>query len=548
MKKIFLTILILFGIYEHSLCQKPEGFPQKEYPVKSKFLIETKEGVDINKISVGDKVDFTIVNCEYNGKQLAIESGFNINAQIYKIEKPTFFKKTGKIEIVIRSLEFRDKINILLNQIIEFPIDKSYQSAIIESEVILNSRILVDIDYNKVIKGYYENSFASTIDEFISSKKFKFITTSGEWAEKKIYSVTDSLNYINTNTKHKYYINTSADTFSPLLKFNNEFLKAYNHIEKDNAFRALFNLHYNKSLPRELAKEMTKGWEDSPKPEERVNTYLKSEYEYLPKSGLILYNTLGGTFGKDAYNIYIYVFHPIFGPVKISESTTGLKLLLKQKMGIDFSVFNSSFDYFYTKEKYPYTYGNTIYFETLDGSHRLDGDWGEWDEYEKRANFYKITDFDVNKQFKLGENHITIVNDKEYKYYPPYEEKEVLYNCCNLSRSDLINPNYYYYKKEPYGEIYKYTLLNNYFTPLTYPNYYDEIIEAENNYFITKFNGKYGVICMNQSNIEKNSIKIFDNKFDKIVYLKNGIFELNLNTTKEYVDFNGNLLIREINE
>ena len=60
--------------------------------------------------------------------------------------------------------------------------------------------------------------------------------------------------------------------------------------------------------------------------------------------------------------------------------------------------------------------------------------------------------------------------------------------------------------------IYKYTLLNNYFTPLTYPNYYDEIIEAENNYFITKFNGKYGIICMNQSNIENNSIKIFDNK------------------------------------
>ena len=218
-------------------------------------------------------------------------------------------------------------------------------------------------------------------------------------------------------------------------------------------------------------------------------------------------------------------------------------------MGIDFSVFNSSFDYFYTKEKYPYSYGNSIRIETLDGSYKLDGwYWGKWDEYEKRANFYKITDFDVNKQFKLGENHITIVNDKEYKYYPPYEEKEVLYNCCNLSRSDLINPNYYYYKKEPNGEIYKYTLLNNYFTPLTFPNYYDEIIEAENNYFITKFNGKYGVICLNQSNIEKNSIKIFDNKFDKIVYLKNGIFELNLNTTKEYVDFNGNLLIREINE
>ena len=50
---------------------------------------------------------------------------------------------------------------------------------------------------------------------------------------------------------------------------------------------------------------------------------------------------------------------------------------------------------------------------------------------------------------------------------------------------------------------------------------------------------------MNQSNIEKNSIKIFDNKFDKIAYIKNGIFELNLNTIKDYVDFNGNILERK---
>jgi hypothetical protein len=532
---LFLLITIItFG-------QKYSGFPQKEYPAKSKFLIETKAGVDINKISEGDKVEFAIINCVYNDKQLAIESGFNFNAQIYKIEKPTLLKKNGKIEILIRSLEFRGKTMIVLNQVNEFPIDKSYQSAIIESEVILNSRILIDIDYNEIIKGYYENSFTSTIDEFISSKKFKFITNSAEWTEKKIYSGSDSLNFLNTNIKHKDFINTSSETVTPLFKLSKEIKKNTYNLERDNAFRTLFNLHYNTSLPRNLGKEMTTERNGS----ESFKKYVKSEYEYLPKSGLILYNTLGSTFGVGAYNLYLYVFHPIFGPLKISESASGLKLLLNQKTGIDFSVFNSSLDYFYTKEKYPYTYGNSIHIETLDGSSIIDGDWGRLNDYEKRANFYKISDFDLNKQFKLGEYFIEKVNEKEYKYYPSYEEKEVLYNCCNLSRLDLINPNYYYYKKEPGKVIYKYTLLNNYFTPLTYPNYYDEIIEAENNYFITKFNGKYGIICMNQSNIENNSIKIFDNKFDKIVYLKNGIFELNSNTIKEYVDFNGNKLERK---
>jgi hypothetical protein len=429
---------------------------------------------------------------------------------------------------------------LALNQVIEFPYDKSTQPSIVESEIILKSPITIDTDYNKLLLSYYENSFSSTIDEYIFNKKLKFITNSRVWEERQQYKISDSVNFLNTKVKHPDYLKHSSMLNTSIINFKNQ-LFSNNKAERDNAFRGLYFLHYNEQLLlMELGKNTSRGlnYDDPAK-------YFKSEYTYLPKSGLLLYHVFNNSFGKGDYSLYFYVMHPIFGPLKISQSPSGLKLLINQKMGIDFSTFSTYSDYIYTKEHHPYTSGNTCRISSLDGYISIDGEWGDYEKYQKTDYYDEIINLENNEQFKLGKKYITIPNNKEYKYYPTYEEKIVLYSCCSLPRIDLINPNFFIYKRAEDKQIVKYTLLNKNLTALTYPKYFDEITEAENNYFITKFNGRFGLLCMNQANIEQNNIVLIENKFDKIVYLKNGIFELSINDKKEFIDFTGNLLTRE---
>jgi hypothetical protein len=145
-----------------------------------------------------------------------------------------------------------------------------------------------------------------------------------------------------------------------------------------------------------------------------------------------------------------------------------------------------------------------------------------------------------NLDYYICRERFITVSDTEVKYIPTYEEKEAAYTAGAITRAQLINDNYYYYKKGESITTFKYGILNKYGYPII-TTQFDELLDIKDNYYITKINNKYGLMQLNSGNLKSKKIEIYKNVFDSMSYMGNGLLLVKQNGISFIVDFYGNI-------
>ena len=398
---------------------------------------------------------------------------------------------------------------------------------------------------------FFSLDYSSKIDEYLFKKNIEFVNSINDNLKfKETYKIYDTV-LVNSNVNYKYLFKGENPKTLQTTLLNNYL--GINKSSKDpgTIFKELFLIHYKREIPMEFQRSVEKL-------NNRPHDIRHVIYSYLPKSGLMLYQIkqlkVNDYQNKNEYKYEFYIFHPIYGPLKISLNKGSLILDKFIGFQIDVSKFENSNDYFNTKERYPFSYGTSIHFDwktNIDGTNfRNDGEgcWGEWEKRENYENSIKLFDntetFDKYSDIRVGKKTIFLKSDTEYKYYPTWDEKFYLSKCCGLPKIDLLNPNFYIFKQVPAKGVTKYSLINKNYTLLTEYNWFDELSPIElNNIYITKLNGRFGLVYMSQENIQNNSYIILDTKFDKVLYKGDGIFEITNDGKKDYINLMGKELL-----
>ena len=234
-------------------------------------------------------------------------------------------------------------------------------------------------------------------------------------------------------------------------------------------------------------------------------------------------------------NIRLKIFHPIIGPMQFSfDEENGFLFLPSQTKKVRL-----------VSRKSPSNVGYTLRVRKEDGFTELE-DWLQH-LYDREIKYTSIIDYPDDSN--LNTFYVTrsvldekLTTEKEYKYFPSYQEKLRLYYSIGLPKIDLENPNFFIlktdlneiYKKEVWGRKGERHYLNDCF---------DGLQSSFGHFFIFKRDGKFGIMNARTSTFNEANPILIENIYDDIIYIQGTeYFMAESNGIKKKVDVNGNVV------
>lgn len=246
------------------------------------------------------------------------------------------------------------------------------------------------------------------------------------------------------------------------------------------------------------------------------------------------------------HKYYLRVMHPIIGPLQFYfDETNGSLFLPNQNKKVSLTSTSYSQDYgFMLVVRTDISNGVTT-TEIEEKYNRCCNEPSIAFLFDKEKELFNFTDYPPESNFYSFYGTKKILDEKkststEYKYFPSYEEKLIVYRTGAMPRQDFENPNFYYiktevksvYKKQVYGRKGMKHFLND---------CYEELEATFSNYLIYKLNDKYGIIDVKSENLKSGNHVLTKNIYDKLEWKKETeYFIATINDRVFTIDSNGN--------
>jgi len=530
MKIVTLCLLFILFFFNKSISQTL-------IKAGTEFIVVSNNEISPSNYKVGDDVYFYLIDSKFLGEKSNLQDKTKFEGIITDAVKPNLFGKGGLIKFRINNLILKNGRKVMV----------SYESESDQSKFEKDRQFIIKLekDFNlpyssKPLSEYAlklldKYDYKNTYDYFFSKKNNNVI-------ESESYKVNDNIFYVNKLSPKiiGYNRNVKSELLTPI--------KYHDFINKGgfDSFLDMYASFYGSKINTTL-----------------FNSYIDDyrsgnfTYEYIDDLGvfLVIYNTSrdGKTYEG---RLNFEIFDPIYGPMIFKKSTYnyGFKFLERQKNFIKLDIVKK---YKYLFLKNPDQYNNRYELPNIyhvspwegnypDSSYRLEvsnDDGYVWIDKTGELPIYGMDNIEYNDSldYYISRKRTLTKSDIEEKYIPTYEEKEAAYAAGAITRAQLVNDNYFYYKSGATKTTFNYGILNKFGYPIL-NNQFDKIINISNNYFITKLNNKYGLFQLTPKNLKSKTFEIYKNIFEDMLYNGNGVLSVKLNGINYTIDFFGNIL------
>ena len=357
---------------------------------------------------------------------------------------------------------------------------------------------------------------------------FSFLVTN---AQKQKPNFDNLINYIKANKKNIYL---TQYEISPLVaeytgkspkhqvttieNLVGEYLNAENsgnEKQKETIFYKIYNYIYNGiGIPNFSPNAI--GIDDN----SSLKNPFTGEYKYLRDVGLfVLLNRY-----NDGYSFN--VFDPINGPLFFLKNSNGFKFTRDQSYALELffpnggeiNEFRPPTNYYEKRKKY-FILNLKGNFNEVGPNVNID-DNGDIHIHE--ANYLPQYGYDEIKSISIKDTRYYIASidltesfKGNFKYYPSQYQKTLMAQAGQISVKDAADPNFYILNEKEgtrYSGKRDVTILNRSGFPVI-PDYND-IVQVNDNFYITKLNNKYGLIYLTPETIKKNKFVLLENIYE----------------------------------
>jgi len=274
------------------------------------------------------------------------------------------------------------------------------------------------------------------------------------------------------------------------------------------------------------------------------------EYKYLRDIGLFV------AFNKYNDGYSIIVFDPIFGPLYFQKNSSGFKFNENQSYALDIFFPNGGEIYEYRPPTNYYEKRKKYYIKNLEGSWSIVGPNINinYDGSARISEARYLPQFghDEIKPIKIKDNRYYIASDDlresyvgNFKYYPSQYQKTLMAQAGQITVSQAADPNFYILNEKEgtrYSGVKNVTILSRSGFPII-PNY-NEIVQVNDNFFITKLNNKYGLIYLTPETIKSNKFVLLENVYETLSVFPSSpnapFFKVGLNIGELTTDYSYN--------
>jgi hypothetical protein len=527
MKKNNIIALSMFMVL--SLFVNKKSISQIVIKAGTEIIASSRTEISPTYYNVGDKVSFNLIDSKYEGKATVLKFGSRLEGIITESKKANFFGKGGEIRFLINNL-------LLQNGKIELTYLSEKNQSSYEKGAKFTIKIEKDINLIPYPKKF--SDFAKNLLNFYKktdSYDYHFNTKNFIINELDTIKLNDTNFIVNQNNSKITGYNRGFLSEIESSIFFSDYLK---HSEDFESFLKLYSPFYG--INSSIYDNYKSG---------------KFKYEYIDELGIFL--VLEGDVNdyKWTSKLYFRAFDPVYGPLvfKNSNNNQGFKFLNKQEKLIRLEgLKNYSLMSFKNPEQYlnRYKLPDVFHVSPRDANYpdssyevSISNENGNISLFNMELPIYGRDNIEYSDtlDYYICRERTTIKNDKKEKYFPSYEEKEAVYKVGAITRIDLLNDNYYYYRSLPDETIFKYGILNKFGFPII-RTVCEEIRDIDNsNYYIIKYKNKYGLIQLNSNNLKSNKFQVYKNIFDEMIYKGKGLLTVKLDGAYFNIDFFGNI-------